>query len=288
MPVHFIRKKRKEGENGNTDLSLPTKQPSQLMRWFFTYNNYPEDAIRLLESKFQKICTKYVFQEEVGETGTPHLQGSIWLWKPMRYTEFKLAPQIHWEKLRNEEASKAYCQKSATSIGEPYLWGWPKAIKIIENLRPWQQSVVDYIDTIPDGRNLLWIHEDVGNTGKSSLCKYLYVTKGVIVIQGGKLADIMNIIFNINMDNVTCIIIDVPRKNKNNVSYGAIECILNGMITNTKYETGIKVFNPPHVIILSNFAPNTDDTLSADRWDIREIINNELIIDKTSMDDIQR
>jgi len=288
MPKVVNRKNRNTGEDGNTTPPSHVKQSPQLKKWFFTYNNYPEEAISCLERCFQKICVKYVFQKEVGENGTPHLQGNIWLHKAMRPSEFKLQPQIHWEKTRNENAAEGYCQKSETSIGEPFLWGWPKAIKILDNLRPWQQSIVNYIATEPDGRKLLWVYEDIGNTGKSSLCKYLYVTKNVIVIQGGKLADIMNIIFNIDMSNVTCIMIDVPRKNKNNVSYGAIECILNGMITNTKYETGIKVFNPPHVIILSNFSPNTDDTLSADRWDIREIINNELVICKESMNDIQR
>jgi hypothetical protein len=58
--------------------------------------------------------------------------------------------------------------------------------------------------------------------------------------------------------------------NQNKVSYSSIECIKNGMITNTKYETGFKVFNPPHVVVFSNFPPD-EEKLSADRWNIKEI-----------------
>ena len=100
----------------------------------------------------------------------------------------------------------------------------------------------------------------------------MYVKHGVITIQGGKLADIINIIFNLNMDNVKAIMIDIPRNHKNHVSYSAIECILNGMITNTKFETGVKVFNPPHLVVFSNFYPEKgEDILSDDRWDIIEL-----------------
>jgi len=45
------------------------------------------------------------------------------------------------------------------------------------------------------------------------------------------------------------------------------------MITNTKFETGVKVFNPPHIVVLSNEYPDTEK-VSLDRWCIKEI-NNE-------------
>ena len=66
------------------------------------------------------------------------------------------------------------------------------------------------------------------------------------------------------------IVIDVPRDNGNTVSYKAIEQIKNGMICNTKYETGMKLFNSPHIIIFANMPPE-EHKLSADRWKIFEI-----------------
>lgn len=273
------RKIRKMGEIGNTTPPSPEKQPKQLKKWCFTYNNYTEENVSILERRFKDICTKFVFQRETGAEGTRHLQGCLWLIKPMRWTEFNLPKLIHWEKMNNEKASAEYCQKakSADEGYEPITFGFPKPIKTISSLYPWQAEVLTEIDYEPNGRRLLWIYDEHGNVGKSAFCKYLYIKHKVICIQGGKLADIMNIIFNLDMNNVTAIAIDVPRKNRNHVSYAAIECILNGMITNTKYETGVKCFNPPHVIVFSNYAPEDDESISEDRWDIREIVNKQLI-----------
>lgn len=282
MPIK--RDVRVPGEDGNTTPPSRTKQPIQLIKWFFTYNNYDEKEIEILETRFQEICVKYVFQQERGTSGTPHLQGSIWLKKKMRPSEFALAKQIHWEKMRNEPASIAYCQKSETSVegASPHIWGFPKPIKTIETLRPWQSDLIEEIGKEPDGRRLLWIYEGIGKVGKSTFCKYLYLKHNAIVIQGGKLADIMNIIFNTDMNEERAVVLDIPRVNRNKVSYASIECILNGMITNTKYETGIKCFNPPHVIVFSNYKPDydNDEHLSRDRWDVRMIKDDHLIEQK--------
>lgn len=266
----------RDGEIGNTN-SISPKQCNQLLMWFFTFNNYAEKDIEILETCFKKICKKYVFQKEIGENGTPHLQGNIWLKKKMRWTQFGLSDKIHWEKTRNPDSAEAYCQKSETSEpnSTPYIYGFPKEpkpIKIIDgnNLYPWQHEIIDLFGTEPDGRHVHWFYDEIGGKGKSSFCKYMYVTHGAITIQGGKLTDIMNIIFNLNMDDCNMFIIDVPRNQGNKVSYSAIECILNGMITNTKFETGVKVFNPPHVVVFCNFEPQFEK-LSEDRWILHTI-----------------
>lgn len=269
--------KRKNGDNGDAVDGNTNPRVSQLVKWFFTFNNYIENDIGELERVFQRICIKYVFQEETGEEEkTPHLQGSIWLKKAMRWSEFKLPKCIHWEKLRNEEASIEYCQKEKTRTGRIFKWGWPKPIKVIEELYDWQKEAKEILLTSCEettNRNVYWWWESTGNKGKSAFCKYMAVKHKTTVIQGGKLADIMNIIFNTDMDKCNSIIIDIPRCNKNNVSYAAIECILNGMITNTKYETGVKIFNPPQLLIFANFEPEFGIyNLSSDRWNIREIV----------------
>ncbi len=70
------------------------------------------------------------------------------------------------------------------------------------------------------------------------------------------------------MNNCRGIIWDIPRSSKGNVSYATLEAVKNGLICNTKYETGVKVFNPPHVIVFANFPPDDESQLSADRWHI--------------------
>ncbi len=67
-------------EPSNTNIKA-LSQPNQIKNWCFTFNNYSEDDILLLESKFKEICDKYIFEREIGECGTPHLQGFISLKK---------------------------------------------------------------------------------------------------------------------------------------------------------------------------------------------------------------
>lgn len=81
----------------------------------------------------------------------------------------------------------------------------------------------------------------------------------------------MNLIFNADMDKCNCIMFDIPRANRGSISYASLESIKNGLICNTKYETGSKVFNPPHIIIFANFPPDKADKLSKDRWKITNL-----------------
>ncbi len=62
-------------------------------------------------------------------------------------------------------------------------------------------------------------------------------------------------------------VIDIPRANEGNVSYQAIEDLKNGALFSTKYESGMCVFNSPHVVVFANMAPDLNK-LSADRWNI--------------------
>jgi len=242
------------------------KQGNQHKIWCFTWNNYVFDDIQLLVHKFKDISIKYCFQEETGKSGTKHLQGVVTLKKRMRWTEMKLGNAIHWEKCIDEIASYRYCSKEDTRTGELYTFGIPKPVKTITELYEWQNIFKNfYTNNEPDGRTINWYYDKDGGMGKSAFCKYMAIKHNALVIQGGKSADILNIIFNTDMDLHSIVIIDVPRCNKANVSYNAIECILNGMITNTKFETGVKYFNAPHVIVFSNFIPDVSK-LSYDRW----------------------
>jgi len=231
---------------------------------------------------FNEICEKYCFQEEVGAEGTPHLQGCISLKVKMRWTEFGLSKSIHWEKLKKKSTllcALLYCCKLDTRVGRVFTKNFnppthlSTPVSIISNLYPWQTSLLeDIILKPPDGRTVNWCFDIFGNKGKSAFCKYAYVKHNAITIQGGKFSDIMNIIFNLDMNQVKVLIIDIPRNAGNKISYSSLECILNGMITNTKFETGVKVFNPPVVVVFSNEPPVLDN-LSIDRWALYTIEN---------------
>jgi len=123
----------------------------------------------------------------------------------------------------------------------------------------------------PDDRKIYWFYETIGNVGKSALVKYLVVKYNCLFCQGGKESDIMNLVFNRDMDATNCVIFDIPRAHRGNVSYSALENIKNGLVCNTKYETGVKIFNSPHIICFANFPPSKPEELSQDRWIITEL-----------------
>lgn len=268
---------------GNTN-QQPKKQISPAKNWCFTFNNFEEKDISLLVSSFSSNCSKFIFENEIGENGTSHLQGYILFDKKRRPSELKLNNKIHWEKCKgNEQDNINYCSKDFRDnvknckIYKSENIRIPRPLKIINDLKKWQMDLKNILLEEPEDRKIIWVHENIGNVGKSAFSKYMVVKHDALYITEGKKSDIINIVYNyvINKD-LDILILDVPRDNGNKISYKSLEEIKNGLICNTKYETGNKVINAPHIVVFSNSPPDTEK-FSADRWEIFEIKNNELI-----------
>lgn len=92
-------------------------------RWCFTLNN-PKGLIDEDDIKSWG-ATYVVYQEEVGESGTLHLQGYIEMPKSVRCTHFVSGLRgSHFERaVGTPEQCKAYCTKDATRVGGPYEFG---------------------------------------------------------------------------------------------------------------------------------------------------------------------
>lgn len=255
--------------DGNTK-----RRPIQSKHWCFTLNNYTKTDVEQMEQTFQVKCKKYVFQEETGENGTPHLQGYIELNKKERFNTIINNTRIHWENCRSPEHSIQYCQKEDTRTGKIYKYGFPKPLKLITELRDWQTDIDNILKTEPDDRKIYWYYDTEGGIGKSAFTKYCVVKYNTLPLKGGRYSDMINIVYNYLQSHteIESVIIDIPRSQGNSISYDTIEDIKNGLIVNTKYETGTVAFNPPHVIIFCNEAPDTTK-LSKDRWIIKNITN---------------
>lgn len=264
-------------EDGNTGPPESNKnnkkQCVQLKSWFFTWNNYPENYLEILEPVFNVLCKRYKFQQEIGESGTPHLQGNIELKKKQRWNEFKLPNEIHWEKTRNIEAAFTYCGKDASRAGQTHSMGIktpPAPLELIETLSPWMVDAIEIIKSKPDKRAFYWYYDKDGGASKSDFCKWAHVHLNTEKLEYGKAGDLYNIVLNTDMDKCRCLFLDISRDNGNKVCWKAMENIKNGYITSMKYEGGTKLFNPPHIIIFSNFLPDTR-ALSKDRWRIIDL-----------------
>lgn len=254
---------------GNTGSPARSRQIQRLY-WSFTWNNF--EKVEILETIFRGgVCEWYIFQEEIGENGTPHLQGTLCLKKKQRLTELKsLNSKIHWEPTKCVKASILYCQKKETSTGKIYTYGieLPEELEV-EEPYGWQLEVMNIIKEKPDKRTIHWFYEEKGNVGKTTLCKYLVAKHDALMLTGK--ANDMYYMLSKFPNKRKLVLIDVPRSSQDYVNYGAIEQIKNGLIFSGKYEGCQLIFNSPHVIIFANERPNTR-MMSKDRWNIVEII----------------
>lgn len=263
-------------EGGNTKLPLTkvnkSKQISPSKRWCFTFNNYTEseyeDTIKVCSSN----SSKYIVGKEVGESGTPHLQGYIEFEKKIRPKSL-FNNKIHWEASKgSREDNLKYCSKDNNYICIGLRITIPiRCLKIVQ-FYPWQLELYNLAITVPDDRSIFWIWDESGNKGKSAFAKYMCINHDALCVDG-KANDIFNGIANFKEDKgyyPEIVIVDCPRHNIGYMNYGAIEKVKNGLVFSGKYESKQMIFNSPHVIIFANSEPEIEK-YSADRWIIKKI-----------------
>lgn len=272
------------GEGNN--ITSPSKQISPAIAWCFTFNNYSEDLVPKFQDIIKQKCRLGFFNKEVGESGTPHLQGYIELSTKGR--PLKIFPTgCHWAKAKgNKDVNFLYCSKDCDNIGEmTFSHGYkikPK-ISIIENLRPFQKEIEDMLLGPVNPGKIIWIYDEVGQLGKTQLLRYLHIKYGMPFSYGGKATDIVNLVFNNKeymMENDKAVMIYNFGRDVDNekISYKSMEQISDGCISNTKFETGCFVCNPPHVLVLSNCLPKVS-ALTSSRWILKTIDNQLNLVD---------
>jgi len=88
-------------------------------RFCFTWNNYPLDAEDQLRCLFERKHAIYlVFGREVGDSGTPHLQGYLHLKFATTFRALKAQlPMVHIERARGDgQQNRDYCTKDADFV----------------------------------------------------------------------------------------------------------------------------------------------------------------------------
>jgi len=262
----------KNSSNSSKKKSGNTRQISPAKHWFLTLNNYKtSDIDQLLDDSSIK---RYVFQEEKGESGTPHLQGHFEFSKKIRPSgHFKGSPLAkgHWEKTRNRKKAIEYCSKLSTKIGKTYRKGFPRSlfrkVSVLKKtqLYNWQLKIVNEIEQEPDDRTINWIWDTDGNKGKSALVKYLCVNEHAIIVSG-KSSDIKYQIANMEFPP-DIILYDIPRTARGYINYTALEELSNGCFASNKYESKMCIIPNVHIYCFANFHPEFE-AMSQDRWKI--------------------
>lgn len=241
----------------------------QQYRWQWTLKAYHSDDEPIkpetICENLKNYCLEFYFQLEEGKDGYKHYQGCLRL----KHKEYLQSVKniigyndVHLEQAKDWNRLKNYCKKNNTRINGPWshetVW-----IETIRELNWWQQPLLEMLLEIPDKRKIYWIWDKEGNKGKSSFAKYMGVNFGATILCNGKFDDIAYSL----PDNPKIIIFDIPRRLEERVNYQAIEKCKDGMVFSGKYESKMKYFNEPHVIVFSNFKPDLT-ALSLDRWEI--------------------
>lgn len=135
----------------------------------------------------------------------------------------------------------------------------------IQHFRPWQQEIMDILAQPPHDRHIHWVLDHEGGKGKTFLAKHLVSVHGAFYTNGGKHGDVAYA-----YQGQGIVIFDFVRETQDYVNYGSIESIKNGILSSNKYESALKTFPTPHVLVFANFHPAMGK-LSADRIILHEI-----------------
>lgn len=257
---------------GNT-ITTPIKQIAPSKRWCFVLNNYTEDEINSLVPKFREYCKKYIVAKEVGEQGTPHLQGFFEFHTKRRPIGVFNNIRLHFDKARACDLDQViYCSKEGSVIEKYGLPNIPRPLKVINPDRPFQQEILKIVREDPCDRKIFWYFGE-GNIGKTQFCKYLSHQHDAICLSG-KGADVRNGVVEykkIHGDTPILVLFPIPRSyNTEYLSYEALENIKDMYFYSGKYEGGMINGNAPHLIVFANEPPDITK-MSKDRWEIFHI-----------------
>lgn len=130
-------------------------------------------------------------------------------------------------------------------------------------LYPWQRALLQHLtEDKPGDREIIFVVDRVGNSGKSWLCKKLLrENEGAQLLLPGKIADMA---YAVN-ETTTLLMIDCPRSRQELFQYDFIEYVKNGLVFSSKYESRMKKLEACHVVVFMNEMPDTTK-LSTDRY----------------------
>jgi Putative viral replication protein len=283
--------------------------------WCFTLNNYSEEDVDNLQNLVgTHECVYIIFGKEIGESGTPHLQGFVSFSKRTYLTEVKkrVSERAHLELSRMVPESIEYCKKDGdifedgsipigqgkrsdiddfkidvksgllnhkfirekhsivyakykSFVMEYVIDNTPSPVIPSYQLHDWQKDLLEKLEHDPDDRTIIFIVDTSGNNGKTWFAHWYSSTHSDCqVMCPGKRADMAYIL----RTDIRVLILDAPRSKQGEfIQYDFLEDVKNGYCFSSKYESSIKHFKSPHLVVLMNEPPDLTK-LSSDRFDI--------------------
>lgn len=244
-------------------------------KYVFTINNYSDTQY----DNFFKLAakaTKWIIGKEVGEMGTPHLQGYV-EFKNARYRRSikKDITGEFWIKgaKKSYENNYQYCSKqgdfkcSRQLRTQDYI-KWLKQLTLL----PHQQRGYDIFTQPIDffDRTVYWVYDEEGSSGKTVLSKYIRATRDDAIRINGKMNDVFNEILKYKTRNdgecPSIVLIDIPRSTEEKfINYTTIEKVKDMDFMSGKFEGGDVLGPPPVLVIFSNHLPDKSK-MTENRW----------------------
>jgi hypothetical protein len=163
------------------------------------------------------------------------------------------------------EANKNYSKAEEGSMDDEdkeYVQ-WFRGQKLNRLQREWYEKLKRQ-----DGRQILWIYNKVGNTGKSHFGTWLQDKHDAFEMCGQWDRDVDQ------WNGSKWIFLDLTRADEDSIHYyKAIEKMKNGRARSGRYKGKSRRKKPPRIVVFSNFYPD-ENYLSEDRWDIYIVPEN--------------
>jgi len=271
---------------GNTKPPPPSKKQrvSASKRWCFTHNNPNENDLVEMVEMFTRLGFDYVIGREVGEGGTPHLQGyvrSSYVFRPMETLRLDFFP--HWEKCKGDhDANVAYCTKDGDYVTNLDIKKPPIDMDVDkddiipwDDMFPWGRALVEMVSPgLPNklDRSIHWFWSKEGQMQKTEVSRYLCFYHNAVCIQGGR----KHVLAVAYKNPAPIYILLVPRTDEGFVSYASLELLKDSLYMSAfgTEATGMVNRKKPWVIVMANFSPD-QRALSHDRWQITNVDVNK-------------
>lgn len=157
-------------------------------------------------------------------------------------------------------ALKAYSMKPDTAVAGTQRADHP--IYLGEDLpvgkwKPFQQELIDYcLTTRWREREILWVYDPNGESGKSKFAKFLKWKHQALRLNW-MVAEGMLYLFCQKPSKI--VIVNLTKQRPKNVDigdlYNALESIKDGDVDSAKYQGADVLMLPPHVVVLANHRP---------------------------------
>jgi hypothetical protein len=156
-----------------------------------------------------------------------------------------------------------------------------------QTLRPWQEELVDLMDSNKDNRTVLVVYDEVGKQGKSFLLNYMDCKYGdkVLSVGGTKMNDALYAASKCPIMGPEYIFMDLSRTlhkqegeegSRSLINYDLLERLINGFFISGKYDSTKVRWTTPRVACIFTNQHLNYGAMSMDRWKVYELCEGRL------------